>query len=302
MAAPLMVCLGVLFPQMFAAAKSGLVADWEVEAQVMGITALRTLFSFGFILGTALAGWMSGFIQLQTIYFLLAFGSLAVTLFTARALYRIDAQITRQALQPAETGDAPTAPPPGIAISPAALVIPLLALLVLVGADNTRQTYISLVMFQTFKDASISPTMFGITAAFELITMGLLGYFASRWDERLVIAAAALSAALYYVVMASSQSLPLLYLFQAEYAIFVAALYGVAMAYVQNLLSNRAGLGGSLYVVVLNTGSLVGILAPLLITGYDQKIFYIPAVLCVVGALMLTAAHSTARIRKRHAA
>ena len=46
--------IGVIFPQLFAVAKAGVVVGWEREDQVMGITALRTLFSLGFVFGTAI--------------------------------------------------------------------------------------------------------------------------------------------------------------------------------------------------------------------------------------------------------
>src|SRR5690606_10962494 len=50
----LMIGLSVLFPQLFAVAKAGVVADWSNADQTTGITALRTFFSLGYVLGTAL--------------------------------------------------------------------------------------------------------------------------------------------------------------------------------------------------------------------------------------------------------
>src|SRR4051812_9318290 len=44
------VGLAVLFPQLFAVVKAGVVEDWDRESQVMGITAMRTLYSFGFVI------------------------------------------------------------------------------------------------------------------------------------------------------------------------------------------------------------------------------------------------------------
>jgi MFS family permease len=154
-------------------------------------------------------------------------------------------------------------------------------------------------MFQLTSDASIAPLMFGVTAAFELITMSLMGNLSGKIGEKSTIALGALVGALYYVIHSFSQSLPLLYLANAVYAIFVAVLYGVAMAYVQGLMEHRAGMGGSLYVSVLNVGSLVGILSPLLVTGYDQTLFIIPALLCLGGAALLMIGDRTAQIQRR---
>jgi MFS transporter, SET family, sugar efflux transporter len=296
-AGPLMVGLAVLFPQLFAVAKAGIVAGWEREAQVMGITALRTLFSLGFILGTALSSVLGRVIDFQTIFFLISGGILFLTFYAARVLSRIEAHIAHQADVKTADGSAPRR---ALIILPLyALIIPLVALIVLQGADSTRIAYLALIMFQLFHDASIAPLMFGIAATVELFTMSFLGYLSSKFGEKKVIAGGSLVGAVYYLIMASTQSLPVMFVSQVLYAFFVAALLGVAMAYIQGLLAHRAGLGGSLYVAVLNLGSLVGILSPLLVTGYDQKIFFIPAILCVTGALLLLAGDRTAQIEKR---
>ena len=76
-------------------------------------------------------------------------------------------------------------------------------------------------------------------------------------------------------------------------------LYGVAMAYIQNLMEHRVGMGGSLYLSALNLGSLVGILSPLLVVGYDQTLFILPALLCLIGAALLMLGDRTAQIQKR---
>lgn len=296
-AGALSVGLAVLFPQLFAVAKLGVVGDWERESQTLGITILRTLFSFGFILGTALSSLLARIMDIQAAFFIIAAVVLGLTVYATVVLYRIEGFIRHNALT--DAADAKSPEKRSVSLPAYALVVPLIALVVLTGADTTRQFYLSLTMFQLFADASIAPIMFGITAAAELITMGLLGYLSSKIGEKIVIAASALTGALYFVVMAFSQSLPILYGAQIFYAINVAALYGVAMAYVQRLLGERAGLGGGLYMMVLQFGSLVGILGPLLVTGYDQRIFIIPAILCVVGAVVLMIGDRTAQIEKR---
>jgi MFS family permease len=117
--------------------------------------------------------------------------------------------------------------------------------------------------------------------------MGLLGYLASRIGEKYTIAIGALAGAFSFFILSSAQSLPPLYAASVLYAVFNAALLGVAMAYFQGLLSNRAGLGGSLYAAIFSVGSLVGIFAPLLVPGYDPAIFRIAAILCLVGTALL---------------
>ena len=80
--------------------------------------------------------------------------------------------------------------------------------------------------------------MFGITAAAELVTMGAMGYLSSKIGEKATISLGALVGAVYFGIMSFSQSLPLLYAAHVMYAIFIAALLGVAMAYVQGLVAN----------------------------------------------------------------
>lgn len=60
------------------------------------------------------------------------------------------------------------------------LIVPLVTLVVLRGADSTRGVYLSLVMFQLFKDASIAPLMFGITAMAEIVDTGYDGLFVEQ--------------------------------------------------------------------------------------------------------------------------
>jgi SET family sugar efflux transporter-like MFS transporter len=117
--------------------------------------------------------------------------------------------------------------------------------------------------------------------------MVLIGSLAGRIGEKVTVAIGALFGSVYFFILAFSQSLPVLYGVHLLYAVFVAALQGVAMAYVQSMLAHRIGMGGSLYFAVLNLGGLVGILAPILVTGYDQSFFIISAALCLVGAALL---------------
>jgi len=293
------VSVGVLFPQLFAVARAGVMADWERDDQVMGITALRTLFSLGFVLGTGLASWLAQAVDIRAVFYMAAGASLALTAYAALTLYRIEGAIGEQIARPSpKTGSEPSDTQRAV-LPLYALVVPLLALTVLQGAESTRRVFLPLVMFDLFNDASVAPLMFGITAAVELVTMGMMGYLASKIGEKKAIAIGSLTGAVYFLILSFAQSLPILYLANVLFAVFVAALLGVAMAYVQGLLSHRAGMGGSLYVVTLNFGSLVGILSPLLVTGYAQTIFVIPAVLCVAGAALLMAGDRTAQIEQR---
>ncbi|MBC8171094.1 MAG: MFS transporter [Anaerolineae bacterium] len=293
------VGLSVIFPQLFAVAKAGVVAGWEREAQVIGITALRTLFSLGFVFGTAVSGWLARTMDIQAAFYLIAGATLILTLNAVLVLYRMEGYIAQEAARLIQTTDVGILPKRAVILPVYALVVPLLALTVIRGADSTRGIYLPLVMFQLFRDTSIAPLMFGITAAAELITMGLVGYLASRIGEKAAIAIGAVFGAVYFVILSFSQVLPLLYFAHLLYAVFLASLLGVAMAYVQSLLAHRSGMGGSLYMAVMNVGTLIGILSPVFVTGYEQTIFIIPAVLCLAGAALLMFGDRTVQIEQR---
>jgi SET family sugar efflux transporter-like MFS transporter len=293
------VGLAVLFPQLFAVIKAGVVADWDRESQVMGITAMRTLYSLGFVIGTALASILAQVMNIQSVFFLITAGTIGMTIFGALVLQRVERFIAHEAVRLVNTPN-PSALPFQRKIIPLyALVMPLIALTVIRGADSTRGVYLSLVMYNLFHNASIAPLMFGITAAAELVTMGIMGYLSSRIGEKSTIIIGTLVGAVYFGILSVSQSLPTLYAAHALYAFYIAGMAGVAMAYIQGLLAHRAGMGGSLYMAVQNLGTLIGILSPLLVSGYDQTIFVIPTILCVVGAGLLAFGDRTAQIEKQ---
>lgn len=288
---------GVIFPQLFAIAKAGVVAQWEHASQVMGLTVLRTMFSLGFVIGTIIASGLAR-LDMRTVFMALALPNLIVAFSAAYLLYRMEGHIQRQA-QPDTEHHTDTPAPVQRGLPLWGLVIPMLAMLLMRGADSTRTAYLPLVMLQLFKDASIAPIMFGLSAAAELVAMGLMGYVAGKIGEKTTIAIGAFVGAAYYVVMSFSQSLPLLYTSNIVYAIFTGATAGVAMVYLQNLMGHRTGLGGSLYMTLFNVGNLIGILAPLLVQNYDQIIFVAPILLCLGGAVLMMVGDRTAGVRAK---
>ncbi len=287
----------VIFPQLFAVAKAGIVNKWERGEQVMGLTALRTLFSLGFVIGTAISSVLARF-DLRTVFVVSALPNLIVALGAAYLLYRMESHIKQQEQAVPENGvQTPVSVQRSLPLW--VLIVPMLAMLLMRGADSTRTVYLPLVMLQLFKDASLAPIMFGLSAAAELVAMGMMGYVAGKLGEKAAISIGALVGAAYYVVMSFSQSLPLLYMSNVVYALFTGATAGVAMVYLQNLMAHRVGIGGSLYMTLFNVGNLIGILVPLLVQNYDQTIFIAPIILCVAGAVLLMAGDRTAEVEAK---
>ena len=288
---------GVIFPQLFAVAKAGIVNTWDRGEQVVGLTTLRTMFSLGFVIGTAISSVLARY-DLRTVFLILTLPNLLVPISAAYLLYRMEGHIQKQTQPVPEKGETAPTPVP-ISLPMWVLIVPVLAMLLMRGADSTRNTYLPLVMLQLYKDASIAPLMFGLSAAAELVTMGLMGSVAARISEKNTIALGSLIGAAYCAVMAFSQSLPLLYASNIVYALFTGATAGVAMVYLQNMMAHRVGIGGSLYMTIFNVGNIIGILAPLLVHNYDQTIFIAPIVLCLGGAALLFFLDRTAQVEKR---
>jgi SET family sugar efflux transporter-like MFS transporter len=198
----------VLFPQLFAVAQAGVMAQWNNDAQIAGTMVLRTMFSLGFIAGTGLASAMTHIMAIQTVFLMIAIARALLTLYATLVLYQIE-----NGAQASHSTCSATSQPElqNVFMRVTVLILPLLSLIRLFGADSTRNVYLPLVMFQTFNDASIAPIMFGITAAIELVTLGLVGGLSSKTGEKAVISLCTLLGGLYFLVVSISQWLPLLY-------------------------------------------------------------------------------------------
>jgi SET family sugar efflux transporter-like MFS transporter len=287
----------VTFPQLFAVAKAGIVNTWEHGEQVIALTALRTMFSLGFVFGTGIASLLAH-ADLRTVFISLVLPTFIVVMSTAYLLYRMESHIRKQTQPIPQQGEV-TAATVRFSLPLWVFIVPMLAVLLMRGADSTRTTYLPLVMLQLYKDPSIAPLMFGLSAAAELVAMGMMGSLAGRIGERGAIAIGALIGAAYYVTMSFSQSLPLLYISNIVYALFTGATAGVAMVYLQNMMAHRVGIGGSLYMTLFQLGNFIGIFAPLLVQNYDQTIFIAPIILCLMGGVLLLVGDRTAQVEKQ---
>jgi MFS family permease len=270
----------VHFSLFFAAAKSEILASFPTATQTIGTSILRALFSLGFVIGTGLASLLLLVLDVPTLFRAVSVISLTLTLYSF-AMFRGFERRKHAA------GPVAAEPADERRFSWAAVILPLAAVSVLQGADRLRGIYLPLVTFAEFHDEKLAPQMFGIAAAFELVTMVAMGALAARIGERWTVILGALSGAAYFVILACSQSLAALYLANILWAVFIGALMGVAMAYLQHLVHHRPGLGGAMFPVTINTGAVAGIFLPLIVTGYQPSIYWIGALLCVVGAIML---------------
>jgi MFS family permease len=280
----------VIMSQLFAVAQTSVMKPWARPARVVGLTVLRTGFSLGFIVGTGLASLLLLVLELRALFWVMTASGLALGAVAALVVIRTERWGATQPDPEPEffdpgTMSAPPAPKPVFTWK--SLVLPLVALSLMQGADRARMVYLPLVSFSVFQDARWAPLLFGITAATELITMVVVGSLAARIGERVTIVAGAVWGAVCFALMGLFPNLPVLFVTNVAYSVFVAMLLGVAMAYIQGLLVNRPGLGGSLFILTRNVGALIGTLVPLAVPGYSPLIFLLPAALCGAGALLM---------------
>jgi SET family sugar efflux transporter-like MFS transporter len=276
----------VLFSQLFAVAKTHLVARWSSEDQTVGMTTLRTVFTLGYVAGTLVASILVGLLSLQQILSMLTGSLFVMAMFAALVMYLLERR------EPSPETAAPPRPrrSSAHAVPSVLLLVSLASLFLLQGADSTRNVYLPLVEFQLFGNAGIAPLMFAISAAVEILTTMAAGYIATRIGEARTISFGALAGAAYFIVLSLSRSLTVLYASNVLYAFFIAALMGVAMSFIFRLLPDRAGIGGALYLATFSGGTLFGAVSPLVVSGYSPRVFLVSVVLCVAGAaLILTA-------------
>jgi len=289
----------VLFSQFFAVAQAEVMKLWKKQDKVLGTTVLRTAFSLGFIVGTGLASALLLWIDLRSLFWGLAATGVLLAVFSTTVVVRIEVWGRSLGSASEDKPLASSAADSSPLISWGALVLPLVALALMQGADRARMIYMPLVAFQSFHDAHWAPLMFGTTAAVELVSMILVGSLAVRFGERRTIVVGALLGAACFVVMAVFPSLAVMFLANVAYAFFIAMLMGVAMAYIQGMLAHRPGLGGSLYVLTMNVGALIGTFAPVVVTGYSPATFFLPAGLCVLGAVLMVGRGEPVRHSRR---
>ena len=302
--------LTILFPQLFAVAREGVLRDWKSKEQPMGIASLRALFSLGFVVGVVLSTRLSIIIQPARLFWVTAILAGGLTVYTASLIGKIDHRTQapigtggRSAHKSARCAHFPPTRSGRNTLLPARIVIFILIFVGIVcmrASDSVRIVYLPIVFYRLFGDAVAVGNMFAVSAATELITMSTAGYAASIIGERKILILGALVGSVYFLALSFIQAAIPLYLLQVVYGLFTAALFGVGMSYMQGLIPHRIGLSSSLFASAMQAGTLVGISSPLLFAGYRQIIFVAPAILSFVGASLCALTVMIENHRRNH--
>ncbi|PGH44420.1 MFS transporter [Micromonospora sp. WMMA1996] len=268
-----------LFPQSFAYARQLLDRDSPGRA-ALGISVLRTVFSLAWVAGPALAA------------VLLSVGGFRLVYGVAAGLYAAAALLAAFRLEELPVPARPAADVPGVEAPGASrwrLVFTVVAF-VLVQCPMTlgvqaMPLFIGRDLGGEPADAGL---VLGLCAALEIPLMLGLGVLTARVRLRTLILLGAGCGVAYYAVAAAAPTVAVLLLAQPVNAMFIAAVSGVAITYVQDLLPGQPGRATTLFtnsfpIGAMLAGPLLGIAAQV---GYRWA-YGMSTALCAGGLLVL---------------
>ncbi|WP_327010085.1 sugar efflux transporter [Dactylosporangium sp. NBC_01737] len=265
---------GSLFPQAFAYAREILERRGSTRA-AMTISTLRMLFSIAWVAGPPIAA------------VLLDAGGFRVLYLTAAVMYGAAVLVAVFVLD--DVAPAPK-PPRAEAGHAPARVLQVVAALTLLQAAGTlgvqaMSLYLSHDLRGSVRDAGL---VLGLCAALEIPLMLGFGALSTRWPlHRLIVIGAGLGV-LYYVLVAASTHTWQVGAAQLVNASFIAAVQGLGISYVQEMLPGEPGraatLAGNAYpVAAILAGPLFGLAQHF---GYRYA-YAAGATLCAAGVVLL---------------
>ncbi|MCT2592950.1 hypothetical protein LHJ74_27895 [Streptomyces sp. N2-109] len=238
----------------------------------------------GFAGSSSLTAWWPGWIPVGAAVPLLA-GAAVLAAVSKRA-------VTAATLAGATAGRTSVGRPPedvaGRLGARPALLLGVAAIVLLKAADSLRLVYLPLFVIASGWDERLNSLLFMATALVELAILPWLGRSGERHPAARLLALAALGGAVSFALTAAWASFGSLLASQVIYAVFAAALQSLGMVVLAGLMRGGLPAGAGLFAGVMQLGSLVGILAPLTVSGYRPALFWIAVVFCAVSAIVLT--------------
>ncbi|WP_281942007.1 sugar efflux transporter [Micromonospora sp. AKA38] len=277
--ATVMALANSLFPQSFAYTRQLLDRDSPGRA-ALGVSVMRTIFSLSWVAGPPLAA-----ILLSVGGFRLVYGAAAV-MYALAALIAV-LRLEELPVPPRPAPDEPAAGPPGASRWRLALTVAAFTMLQcpLTLGVQVLPLFIGRVLRGDPADAGL---VLGLCAALEIPLMLGLGALTARVRLRPLILVGAGCGIAYYAVAAGATSVPVLLLAQPVNALFIAAVSGVGISYVQDLLPGQPGRATTLFTNTFPIGAVLA--GPLL--GLSAQVgfrwaYAMAATLCAAGTLVL---------------
>ncbi|HET6533770.1 MAG TPA: sugar efflux transporter [Actinoplanes sp.] len=269
---------GSLFPQTFAYARQVLQRDDPARA-TMGISSMRTVFSIAWVAGPPLAA------------VLLEAGGFRYVYGTAAAMYLFAALVAifwLERLGPVPAPEARPREPHGVSSRGSLILIATAFTLLQCPLTLGAQALPLFVSRVLGGEVSAAGLLLGLCAALEIPLMLAFGVLAARIPIRRLILAGAGCGVAYYAIVTAASGVGVLYPAQLINALFIAAVTGLGITYVQDLLPAEPGRATTLFTNTFPIGSMLA--GPMF--GLAQNFgfrwaYAISTALCLGGLLVL---------------
>ncbi|MFD2762839.1 sugar efflux transporter [Micromonospora eburnea] len=267
-----------LFPQAFAYARQVL-SGADPGRAAMGISTLRTVFSLSWVVGPPLAA------------LLLSGGGFRFLYVSAAAMFGLAGLASIVGLKQVATPTVATGGPANDVptTSRSTLLLTLVAFVMLSCPLTLAVQALPLFISTDLGgDAAQAGPVLGLCAALEIPLMLALGALGTRIRVRVLLLAGAACGVTYYALASVASSLAMLAVGQLANAAFIAAVSGIGISYLQDLLPQRPGQATTLFTNCHPIGAMLA--GPLLglAQHYGFRLAYgVSAVLCAAGLLLL---------------
>jgi len=281
---------GSLFPQAFAYARQVLERDDPTRA-ALGISGLRTVFSLAWVGGPPLAAFL-----LDVGGFVWVYGAAALmyAIAAAVAIFWLDEVAPPAPPERDEPADDPSATPSWTLWLTATAFTLLQAPLTL--SVQAMPLFISTKLGGGVGDAGF---LLGLCAALEIPLMLGFGALSTRVPLRRLLFLGAVCGVAYYGLTAVATSLWVLVVGQLFNALFIAAISGLGISYMQDMLPRHPGRATTLFTNSFPLGAMLA--GPLfgLAQQFDYRLAYwFCTALCAAGLLLLVAVRNDRATRR----
>ncbi|MFK3979539.1 sugar efflux transporter [Micromonospora sp. NPDC050397] len=282
---------GALFPQTFAYARQLLTTGGSSGRAAMGTNALRTVFSLAWVAGPPLAALLmrvGGFAYLYGI---------AAVMFGVAALVAVCwlDEIAAPAPPAADGEPAHGGPATGEATRRVLLLTAVAFTLLQAPLTLSLQALPLFVPADLGGDVDDVGLVLGLCAALEIPLMLSLGLLTTRFAVRRLVLVGAGCGIVYHLVAVAAWDVPTLAVAQVLNALFIAAISGLGISYLQDMLPGQPGRATTLFTNTFPVGAVLA--GPLfgLAQHFGFRLAYgIGAGLCVGGLLILLVARPPA--------
>ncbi|XVV12883.1 sugar efflux transporter [Actinoplanes sp. CA-131856] len=274
---------GTLFPQSFAYARQVLQTG-DPKKAALGISTLRTLFSVAWVGGPPLAALVLAGHGFAWTYGLAAIMYAITALIVIRWLPEVRKPATEGA------GDLPDAIAPVPPRSTLFLIVAGFTVVQTAGtlAVQAMPLYVSTDLGGSVRSAGL---ILGLCAALEIPLMLGFGVLTTRVPSRTLILIGVCCAIGYHAVAAGAGSIWVLAAAQPLNAAAIAAISGLGISYMQDLMPGHPGRATTMITNTFTTGQILAAPAFGLAQAYGFRLAYaMNLVLCALGLVLLISA------------